>query len=78
MNGRRYPKGSNSMRIGEHRILKNGYPIRELWLTKWVPTKEYQVWGLCIDKDGKATGWCVLFSGTLKQARDYATLMLFD
>lgn len=36
--------------------------------------KKYQVWGLRIGEDGKATGWCVLFSGTLKQARNYATL----
>lgn len=62
------------MKLGEHKTLKNGGSIREIWLTKWKPTKKYQVWGLHIGKDGKATGWCVLFSGTLKQARNYATL----
>lgn len=61
------------MKIGEHKILKNGGSIREIWLTRSKPKKEYQVWGLHIGEDGKATGWCVLFSGTLKQARNYAT-----
>ena len=62
------------MKLGEHKNLKNGGSIREIWLTKWKPTKEYQIWGLHIGEGGKATGWCVLFSGTLKQARNYATL----
>ncbi len=54
------------MKLGEHKkLLNNGY-VKELWLTKWKPTKEYQIWGLVSD------GWAVLFSGTLKQAREYA------
>lgn len=62
------------MKLGEHKRLKNGGNIREIWLTKFRPTKEYQVWGLCTDENGKATGWSVLFSGTLKQARNYTKL----
>ena len=33
------------MKLGKHKILKNGDSIREIWLTKWKPTKEYQIWG---------------------------------
>lgn len=54
------------MKLGEHKKVTNGGCVREIWLTKWKPTKEYQVWGLVSD------GWAVLFGGTLKQARQYA------
>lgn len=62
------------MKLGEHKKLTNGGSISEIWLTKWKPTKEYQVWGLQVDKNGNATGWLVMFSDTLKQAKNYTTL----
>lgn len=71
---RHYAKDGNKNEIRRTQEFENGGSIREIWLTKWKPTKEYQVWGLHIDENGKATGWCVLFGGTLKQARNYATL----
>lgn len=62
------------MKVGERKNLANNNSIKEIRLTKWMPIKEYQVWGLRVDENKKATGWCVLFSGTLGQARNYAKL----
>lgn len=60
------------MKVGECKKLTNNKFIKAIWLTKWMPTKEYQVLGLCTDENKDAIGWCVLFSGTLGEARDYA------
>lgn len=60
------------MKLNEHRKLKNSGSIKELWLTKFKPTQKYEVWGLHRNENGEATGWIVLFSGTLKEARKYA------
>lgn len=50
-----------------------GYGIKSVWLTKWMPTGEYQVLGLCWGEDEASHGWCVLFSSSsLKEARAYA------
>lgn len=54
------------MKLGEHKKVTSVSYVREIWLTKWKPTKDYQVWALFPD------GWAVLFIGTLKQARQYA------
>lgn len=49
------------------------YHINRIWLTKWMPTGEYQVWGLCWGEDHQAHGWYTLFSSkSLKEARAYA------
>ncbi|MCD8013318.1 MAG: hypothetical protein LUG99_09100 [Lachnospiraceae bacterium] len=71
------------MRLGEEKELARGakkvgkHEIEKIQLTKWMPTGEYQVIGLCADyaEDGTrlgAAGWCTLFGGTLKEARAYA------
>lgn len=50
-----------------------GYSIKSVWLTKWMPTGEYQVLGLCWGEDKKSHGWCTLYScKSLKEARAYA------
>lgn len=64
------------MKVGERRKTVNDDHIKEVWLTRWKPAKEYQVWGLRVDENGDATGWCVLYSGTLKGARNCAALWL--
>ena len=65
-------KRRKKMKVGECKELTNNKLIKKIWLTKWMPTKEYQVWGLRTDENQNATGWCVLFGGTLGQARNYA------
>lgn len=60
------------MKLGEHRTLRNDDHIKEIWLTKWKPTKEYQVWGLIKNQNGKVEGWAVLHGGTLKECRQFA------
>ena len=71
------------MKLGTEKMLERGTlqawgsEIERIWLTKWMPTGEYQVMGLCVEyaEDGtrlRATGWCTLFGGTLKACRAYA------
>lgn len=66
------------MRLGE---IKNtnagtrmwGYDIKELWLCK-NGKGEYMIMGLCKDEQNIAHGWCTMFVGSLKDAREYAKL----
>lgn len=54
------------LRLGEVRDADDGK--MKVWLTKWIPTGEYQIlqfrreWG----------GWVTGYAGTLKEARAYA------
>lgn len=66
------------MKLGERRKLQNDKNLSEIWLTKWMPTKSYQVWGLVKDGTGGHSGWFVLFDGTLKEARAYARGLIVD
>lgn len=61
------------MKETSKKITAWGYTIKRVWLTKWMPTDEYQVWGLCWGTDNQSHGWCTLFSSkSLKEARAYA------
>lgn len=44
------------MKIGEHKILKKGGSIREIWLTKWKPKKRISSLGLAYRRRRKGNG----------------------
>ena len=67
-----------AMKLGEMREATNnvevwGGNIEKVWLTKWMPTKHYQLLGLVRLPNGNANGWCILLdSENLKACREAA------